>query len=111
MLTDIRQKASMFFTKACGIMVSAFTSHASNLGSIPIHSIFSTTTTTKNPAAATPISLQISNTFFLKWGVFFLPTKPAISSKLVTTVGHYYMTLTLQMFIRLAYLVSHVLCE
>ena len=59
-----------------------------------------------NSAAATPTSSEMCNFLFcFKQVLFWGATKQTISIKLATTVGHFYVTLTLQTFIGLAQLV------
>ena len=58
-----------------------------------------------NSAAATPPSSKLCNLTFFKQVFFFFgggATKQAISIKLSTTVGHFYVTLTVKTFIWLA---------
>ena len=60
----------------------------------------------KKSAAATPTSSKMGNPIVFLRGFFVLSAiKQAIRIKLATTVGHFYVTLTLQTFTWLAHLV------
>ena len=82
----------MFLRKVRGPMVS-LGSHTSDPGS-NLGRVFSL-----NSAAATSRSSEICNLIFFQQFFPPLATKQAISIKLVTTVIHFYVTLTLQAFI------------
>ena len=106
MLTFISLSALVFFWKVCGIMVITLASHTSAPGSIPVQPII--INFFSHSAAAIPSSNMCNLIFGVKRTFFFFQlsaTKQAISIKLATTVGHFYMTLTLQTFIWLAQLV------
>ena len=75
--------------KACGVMVIAFTPHANDPGSIPVHYIFF-----NHSAAATTRASKLCNVIYFLRGYFCL-------FKLAT---HFKMTLALQTFIWLAIL-------